>query len=226
MKLDPRTKLFILLWCNYLLLGQIRGVLEMVTVIFLAALFVLANKKKTGLIYSFVYFIMLITDYYMIERVGETLSMVLIFFAVSLRLLLPSMMAGVYLMQTTKLGELTLGLQKIKIPDTVLIPVVVTARFLPTIKQDYQHIRDAMKFRGIFLSGGDIVKHPVLFFEYILIPMMMAAGETAQDLTVASLAKGISRNNKKTSINQIGFHGQDIICCLLIISFFAVYQVL
>ena len=151
--------------------------------------------------------------------------MILIFFAVSLRLLLPSMMAGVYLMQTTKLGELTLGLRKLKVSDMVLIPVVVTVRFLPTIKQDYQHIRNAMKFRGIFLSRRDVVKHPILFFEYILVPMIMSAGKTAQDLTVSSLTKGISRKNKKTSINQIGFHGQDIVCCLLVISFFIVYQV-
>ena len=172
MKLDPRTKLFILLWCNYLLVAQIRGMLEVATVVFLAFLFILARKEKSGLIYLFSYFVMLMTDYFIIARVGETLAMILIFFAVSLRLLLPTMMAGVYLMQTTSLGELTLGLQKLKIPESVLIPVVVTVRFLPTIKQDYQHIRYAMKFRGIFLSGGDMIKRPILFFEYILIPMM------------------------------------------------------
>lgn len=152
--------------------------------------------------------------------------MVLIFFAVSLRLMLPCIMAGTYLMQTTTVGELTLGLRKLRTPESILIPVIVMVRFLPAIKQDYQHIRDAMKFRGIFLSKGDMVKQPVRFFEYIIIPMMMSAGNTAQDLTIASLAKGISRKNKHTSIERIGFNIQDIFCLTLIIGFVYLHQVL
>ena len=152
--------------------------------------------------------------------------MVLIFFAVSLRLMLPCIMAGTYLMQTTTVGELTLGLRKLRTPESILIPVIVMVRFLPAIKQDYQHIRDAMKFRGIFLSKGDMFKQPVRFFEYIIIPMMMSAGNTAQDLTIASLAKGISRKNKHTSIERIGFNIQDIFCLTLIIGFVYLHQVL
>lgn len=226
MQLDPRTKMAILLWCNYILLSQIQGILEVVTVFLLTLLFILAKKGKTGVMYLLIFLAMILVDEYVIDQVSDGFSMVLIFFAVSLRLMLPCIMAGTYLMQTTTVGELTLGLRKLRTPESVLIPVIVTVRFLPAIKQDYQHIRDAMKFRGIFLSKGDMVKQPVRFFEYILIPMMMSAGNTAQDLTIASLAKGISRKNKQTSIERIGFNSQDVFCLLLIISFVSLHQVL
>lgn len=216
----------ILLWCNYILLSQIQGILEVVTVFLLTLLFILAKKGKTGVMYLLIFLAMILVDEYVIDQVSDGFSMVLIFFAVSLRLMLPCIMAGTYLMQTTTVGELTLGLRKLRTPESVLIPVVVTVRFLPAIKQDYHHIRDAMKFRGIFLSKGDMVKQPVRFFEYILIPMMMSAGNTAQDLTIASLAKGISRKNKQTSIERIGFNSQDVFCLLLIISFVSLHQVL
>src|SRR5699024_2001351 len=127
-------------------------------VVFLTFLFVLARKGKTGGTYLVIYSMMLVTDHYVIDHVAESLSMVLIFFAVSLRLLLPCMMAGTYLMKTTTVGELTLGLRKLRTPESILIPIIVIVRFLPAIKQDYQHIRDAMKFRGVFLSKGDMVK--------------------------------------------------------------------
>lgn len=226
MQLDPRSKMAILLWCNYILLSQAQGSLEAITVVFLTFLFVLARKGKTGGTYLVIYSMMLVTDHYVIDHVAESLSMVLIFFAVSLRLLLPCMMAGTYLMKTTTVGELTLGLRKLRTPESILIPIIVTVRFLPAIKQDYQHIRDAMKFRGVFLSKGDMVKQPVRFFEYIIIPMMISAGNTAQDLTVASLAKGISRKNKHTSIDRIGFKVQDVLCLGLLIVFVYLHQAL
>ncbi|ALV22827.1 energy-coupling factor transporter transmembrane component T [Carnobacterium antarcticum] len=226
MQLDPRTKMVILLWCNYILLSQVQGMLEVITVFLLALLFILADKGKTGVTYLLIFLGMILVDKYVIDQVSDGVSMVLIFFAVSLRLMLPCIMAGTYLMQTTTVGELTLGLRKLRTPESILIPVIVMVRFLPAIKQDYQHIRDAMKFRGIFLSKGDMVKQPVRFFEYIIIPMMMSAGNTAQDLTIASLAKGISRKNKHTSIERIGFNIQDIFCLTLIIGFVYLHQVL
>ncbi|MEG0289058.1 MULTISPECIES: energy-coupling factor transporter transmembrane component T [Carnobacterium] len=216
----------ILLWCNYILLSQVQGMLEVITVFLLALLFILADKGKTGVTYLLIFLGMILVDKYVIDQVSDGVSMVLIFFAVSLRLMLPCIMAGTYLMQTTTVGELTLGLRKLRTPESILIPVIVMVRFLPAIKQDYQHIRDAMKFRGIFLSKGDMVKQPVRFFEYIIIPMMMSAGNTAQDLTIASLAKGISRKNKHTSIERIGFNIQDIFCLTLIIGFVYLHQVL
>ena len=226
MQLDPRTKMVILLWCNYILLSQVQGMLEVITVFLLALLFILADKGKTGVTYLLIFLGMILVDKYVIDQVSDGVSMVLIFFAVSLRLMLPCIMAGTYLMQTTTVGELTLGLRKLRTPESILIPVIVMVRFLPAIKQDYQHIRDAMKFRGIFLSKGDMFKQPVRFFEYIIIPMMMSAGNTAQDLTIASLAKGISRKNKHTSIERIGFNIQDIFCLTLIIGFVYLHQVL
>ncbi|MEG0475387.1 MAG: energy-coupling factor transporter transmembrane component T [Carnobacterium sp.] len=226
MQLDPRTKMVILLWCNYILLSQVQGILEVITIFLLALLFILADKGKTGVTYLLIFLGMILVDKYVIDQVSDGVSMVLIFFAVSLRLMLPCIMAGTYLMQTTTVGELTLGLRKLRTPESILIPVIVMVRFLPAIKQDYQHIRDAMKFRGIFLSKGDMVKQPVRFFEYIIIPMMMSAGNTAQDLTIASLAKGISRKNKRTSIERIGFNIQDIFCLTLIIGFVYLHQVL
>ncbi|QQP70718.1 energy-coupling factor transporter transmembrane protein EcfT [Carnobacterium sp. CS13] len=226
MQLDPRTKMVILLWCNYILLSQVQGILEVITIFLLALLFILADKGKTGVTYLLIFLGMILVDKYVIDQVSDGVSMVLIFFAVSLRLMLPCIMAGTYLMQTTTVGELTLGLRKLRTPESILIPVIVMVRFLPAIKQDYQHIRDAMKFRGIFLSKGDMVKQPVRFFEYIIIPMMMSAGNTAQDLTIASLAKGISRKNKHTSIERIGFNIQDIFCLTLIIGFVYLHQVL
>ncbi len=44
-----------------------------------------------------------------------------------------------------------------------------------------------------------IIRHPLMFFEYILVPLLMNATRIAQDLTIASMTKGVASQNRKTS---------------------------
>ena len=44
-----------------------------------------------------------------------------------------------------------------------------------------------------------IIRHPLMFFEYILVPLLMNATRIAQDLTIASMTKGVASKKRKTS---------------------------
>ena len=77
-------------------------------------------------------------------------------------------------------------------------------RFFPTLKQELIAINNGMIMRGI---GGfiDKIKHPLLTFEYYIIPLLMSATITAQDLTVSAICKGIENTNPHTSLVTLKF---------------------
>ena len=56
---------------------------------------------------------------------------------------------GYYLVSTTTVSEFVAAMERMHIPQKIVIPVSVVFRFFPTVKEEYAAIRDAMKMRGI-----------------------------------------------------------------------------
>ena len=52
-------------------------------------------------------------------------------------------------------------MDRMHLPKALSIPIAVILRFLPTVKEEWNSIQDAMKLRGIGLSFGNVLMHPV-----------------------------------------------------------------
>ena len=86
----------------------------------------------------------------------------------------------------------------------------MTLRFLPALRQDLRHIRDAMALRNI---RGFEEK-----LECIYVPMLMGAAQTAEELSESATARGIESPGKMSSWRPIGFHIQDVVVTLLFLA--------
>ena len=65
----------------------------------------------------------------------------------------PGIMTGAYLISSTSVSEFIGAMERMHITEKIVIPMSVIFRFFPTISEEYQAIRDAMKMRNIHFGG-------------------------------------------------------------------------
>lgn len=64
----------------------------------------------------------------------------------------------------------------------------MTLRFLPALRQDFRHIRDAMALRQIHGLEEKL--------ECVYVPMLMGAAQTAEELSESATAGALSTRGK------------------------------
>lgn len=195
MILDVRTKLCLLLLANACLFFRVEGDLAyMVIAIFLGILALLGQVRLTMLL-GILYLSLLLLSLINIDAMFFQGVRFLAFFAIAGKLLFPSLIAALILIKTTTVYELVHGLRKWKLPEVVLLTFAVMIRFLPTIKQEIKVIQRALKIRGICLSKWQVLFHPSRYLEYFLVPLLLSLVRNTQNLTIASLTKGLAIKN-------------------------------
>ena len=75
--------------------------------------------------------------------------------------------------------------------------------FFPALKLESGYIRDAMKLRHI--RGFKKI-------ECLLVPTMISALQTAEELSAAAVTRGIENPAPKTSMIDMKFGVQDVLC--------------
>ena len=64
-------------------------------------------------------------------------------FLVMLRKVLPCALLDAGVVATTHVNELMAAFSRMRVPRAVTIPLAVMMRYLPAIREDWQHLRDA-----------------------------------------------------------------------------------
>lgn len=123
----------------------------------------------------------------------------------------PSVAMAYYIITTTTVSELVAGMERLHMPRQITVPMAVMFRFFPTVMEEWRAIGDAMKMRGIRLRGGKASS----ILEYRLVPMLMCSVKIGEELSAASLTRGLGGSVKRTNICDIGIRGQDILMLLL-----------
>ncbi|MCR4893400.1 MAG: energy-coupling factor transporter transmembrane protein EcfT, partial [Eubacteriales bacterium] len=122
---------------------------------------------------------------------------------------------GSYLIATTSVSEFISAMQALRMPEAVTIPMSVMFRLFPTIGSEWKSIRRAMRMRGIHLGGARASQ----VVEYQLVPMIASTVRIGEELSAASLTRGLGAPVKRTNICRIGFRIQDTlllsICALV-----------
>ena len=137
--------------------------------------------------------------------------------------MLPGFIMGYYLVSTTTVSEFVAAMERMHVPEKIVIPVSVVFRFFPTVKEEYAAIRDAMKMRGI-----TTLRSPMKMLEYRVVPLMMSIAKIGEplmmsiakigeELSAAALTRGLGAPQKRTNICKIGFGPLDIFFFLLAI---------
>lgn len=223
LRLDPRTKLFMVLLANLTLFFHVSLAAEIILVGILLSLFFLSGKNKSGLRMTLLYTLMVSVDLLVIPYAESVFLNFIAMFTVGIRMMLPCVISGAYAFSTTTVGEMVCGLRKIMIPECIIVPSVTVIRFFPTIAEDYRQIRNAMEFRGIASGKFAVLRHPVQSLEYVMMPLLMNSNNVAQDLSVAAMTKGISLPGKHTSMIELRLTIADWGCMVACVLPFALY---
>ena len=79
------------------------------------------------------------------------------------------------------MSEFIGAMERMHLTEKIVIPLSVIFRFFPTVSEEYQAIRDAMKMRGIRFGG----KNPFLMVEYRLVPLIVSVVKIGDELSAA-----------------------------------------
>lgn len=208
--LDPRTKLMLVLLLAVFVLGGLGGsTLKPVKTVLSALPFaLLLIEGKTGRFLRGM--IMLGVGYGMLAAVGVlpgVLRHIALMCGGILTRFVVTVMMGEYLISSTSVSEFIAGMERMHMPQAVIIPMSVMFRLFPAIGAEWTSVRRAMRMRGIHLGGakaGQVI-------EYQLVPMMTSTVRIGEELSASALSRGLAAPVRRTNVCRIGFRIQDYI---------------
>ena len=214
LKIDFRTKAFMTLVIpTCLVLGNLPGknLLAAMLVSFLPCILMIISKNYKAGIKGLIYISLgvLAQKFLFNQGMGLFNGLILFFVMIVLRML-PGLLMGQYTFLTTDMSEIVFSLKQIHMPDQLIIPVTVMARFFYTTSIDYQQIKDAMYLDG--LTTSRLLRHPIQFFEYRIIPLLMVLTRTADDVSISALARGLEVGKNRTYIFTNQLKWIDYLC--------------
>ncbi|HGA3734858.1 TPA: energy-coupling factor transporter transmembrane component T [Streptococcus agalactiae] len=216
--LDPRTKLLLIFVEAVLVLstaGGSRLFWFRVAFAFLPFLLLLTAKKyKTCviglLVLSTIYFL----ECVVFPHAKGALANILLIIIMVVNRFLPAYMMGVYVINTTTVSEFKATMERLHMPDALTIPMCVMFRLFPTLREENDSIRAAMKMRGIRFGGGKVEK----MLEYRIVPIITCVAKIGEELSASALTRGLGKQKKRTNICQIGLGWVDYVIFLFIAS--------
>lgn len=214
--LDPRTKLLLLTFVSVFVLGNAGGDAAAefrVALNYLPLLLLLGARqwKKVVSVIIFYTAAYLISVFIMPHCKGLVNFLLLAMCGIILRFL-PGIMTGAYVVSTTTVSEFIAAMEKMHVSQKITIPLAVMFRFFPTVVEEASSINKAMAMRDIKFGGSKVFK----MIEYRLIPMMTCSVKIGQELSAASLTRGLGAPVKRTNICKIGFGWADFLTFALL----------
>ena len=106
------------------------------------------------------------------------------------------------MLKCTPLRYFIVGLRQLRVPQRLIVAVSVTLRYFPAIREEMGDIRDAMKLRGV---------QGLARLEGTVMPLMVSATETAEELSAAAVTRGIEDPAPKTSAVSLRLSPVDLV---------------
>ena len=223
-RFDPRTKILLLIISMIIATTAPSLSYECALIILIAIVGLLCGKFRYSLIGTVVFMALyLFTTFYLKNTTGAIYTMFTAWLSLVFKVYPCGMLAGIAVL-TTRVNEFLSAMNKAHISKKVVIPLAVMLRYIPTIREDWHFIKDAMRMRDVSPNLKNFILHPAMTIECIYVPLMMAASKTADELTVASVTRGIENPTQRTSYVRIGFGIADLIVVLAFLAMFLVGQ--
>lgn len=209
--LDPRTKLLLLAFVSVFVLGNAGGDAAAefrVALNYLPLLLLFGAKRWGAVLFAVIFYTLsyLLSIYVMPHCSGFLNFLLLAMCGIVLRFL-PGILTGMFVVSTTTVSEFVAAMERMHVSQKITIPLAVMFRFFPTVVEEAGSINKAMSMRDIKFGGTKALQ----MMEYRLIPMMTCSVKIGQELSAASLTRGLGGPNKRTNICKIGFGWCDVI---------------
>lgn len=192
--LDPRTGLLLLVLANVIAFTQDSFWVEGGLIAVLTLLQLLCGCIRPGIKWCALFCLLLALQWYVLPMSPKLVATSFSIFINYARRMFPCLMMGSLMVRTISLRRFIVGMRALRVPQKLIIPISVTLRYFPAIKEELSYIRDAMRLRDI--RGLEKV-------EGMVVPMMISATETAEELSAAAVTRGIENPARKTSVIRL-----------------------
>ena len=218
--LDPRTKLFLILLCVFCAMFAPNLYFQFALAALIGLLAVFCGKWRYALQGIFVYaLICVFTVWSMGAMTGTWRTMFVAFLGLVHKVYACGMLAGLVI-STTKVGEFLSAMARLHVPQKLTVPIAVMLRYLPTIREDWHFIKDAMRLRDVSPTFTGFLKAPAMTVNCIYVPLLTAASKAADELSIASLTRGIENPSPRTCLVKIQMQMADWLIMVLFLAFF------
>lgn len=222
--LDPRTKLLILISMSLFVMGGlgeglyfiiVKGILTVMPILILISI----GKCKKGIIFTTLYAVCFIFEKYLLQYIDGTLKF-LIGGCISMYLtIVPGIVMASLIITTTTVSQFNAAMKRMHVSDKIIIPMSVMFRLFPTVFEEASAVNAAMKMRGVRFGGNKFVD----MFEYRIVPIVTCSVTIGEELSQASLSRGLGGKVKRTNICKIGFGVLDVIVIAMCFLTFIIY---
>ena len=219
--LDPRTKLFLILFCVLSAVFAPNLYFQFVLVTLIGLLAAFSGKWQYALRGIIAYaLICVFTVWCMGVLTATWRTMFVAFLGLVHKVYACGLLAGLVI-STTKVGEFLSAMARLHIPKKLTIPIAVMLRYLPTIREDWHYIKDAMRLRDVSPTFAGFLKAPALTVGCIYVPLLTAASKAADELSIASVTRGIENPKPRTCLINIRMQWTDVLALVLFAAFLA-----
>ncbi|MEB8091044.1 energy-coupling factor transporter transmembrane component T [Mammaliicoccus lentus] len=225
---DPRTKLFLMIIISFIAItGNITGnsIYARLVILLIPSLLVVANKEIVkGTVFCLIIFLGWYAEAFLIRGESQLYDILIFVPAGIVTRFMPTVVMGYYFLNTTQVEELIEGFERLMCSRKITIPIAVMFRFLPTIKEESSYIGDAMRMRNMSLRNT--LDRPITYIEYRMVPVLNSVIKIADELTIASLTKGLNITRPKTAIIQLRLKWYDVSILVLAVVLTIFYYLL
>ena len=217
-RFDPRTKFILLVLCvissTIATSLQYESALVFAVVVFGCA----SGKVRRSLFYAAFYAIFYMVTLFIMSLEKGILYTVFTAWLGLFYTVYPCAFLASIILSTTKVNEFLTAMNKARIPNKIVIPLAVMLRYIPSVCEDWNYIKDAMRLRDVSPSLFGFFKNPAMMVECLYVPLLLTASNTADELSAAAVTRGIENPKPRTCLLQIKFRKRD-----WIVIAFAVY---
>jgi energy-coupling factor transport system permease protein len=165
-----------------------------------------AGRYKMAVQWILSFGILLLLQYLILPVAPEMISMIFVILVNYSIRIFPCLMVGTLMIREISLRRFVLAMRKLHFSEKLIIALSVTIRYFPAIKEETHYIKDAISLRKIKSSKQ---------LEAMLVPLMMSATATAEELSMAAVTRGIENPIKKTSLLTLKLNCMDYVCCVI-----------
>lgn len=207
---NPITKFFVVGLLGFTGLNIINHYLEWAAVFVISIMYFANGFKKESMRNIIVFGILFLAPSFTMLEKFPIIVKILFSLVLVVRMFYLPFTAAKFMIKTSDVGSIISAMESLKIPNVVSIPIAVMFRFFPTFIEEKNHIKMAMKIRGIE------TKNPFKYLEYVSVPLLIISSNIADDVAKAAETRCIANPIKKTRYIRVGFHAVDFIYAIVI----------
>jgi len=122
--------------------------------------------------------------------------------------------SGLVFLSATRIEEMVLGLIRLRVPFQAAFAFSLGIRMVPTIIGTAVTVAEAQRSRGLDLESGGLLAR-IRTYIPLLVPIFLHTLRNTDQLAKALESRGFGARHERTSLLEIGLHARDVVALSL-----------